>query len=92
LINFIKIKNSAARSNWHLFYTLINNEELRHYRKHSVKMQRLDKKINEKVEELSICQKLSNCFKKENRAVTPQLSIVNVQPIKTETYRNSEKM
>ena len=30
------IKNNPARDNWHLAYTLINNGQLRYYRKHAI--------------------------------------------------------
>jgi len=34
-----KNPNTRGKSNWHLAYTLLNNGELKHYRKHSIKMQ-----------------------------------------------------
>ena len=61
-----KVKNTPARANWHLAYTLLNNEELRHCRKHSIKMQRLHKRL-EKTEEESVFDKLKQCCSSKNK-------------------------
>ena len=58
-----KVKITPARANWHLAYTLINNEELRHYRKHSIKMQKLERRLEKGAEKESLLDTLKTCCK-----------------------------
>ena len=53
-----KIPNTPGKANWHLLYTLLKNDELRHYRKHSIKMQKLEKKVRREEQRPSLIQRM----------------------------------
>jgi len=53
-----KIPNTRGKANWHLAYTLLKNDELRHYRKHSIKMQKLEEKVRTDAQRTSLIQKV----------------------------------
>ena len=60
------VKITPARANWHLAYTLINNEKLRHYRKHSIKIQKFERRLEQEDKNHFILDKIKTCCTSKN--------------------------
>lgn len=98
-----KIPNTRGKANWHLAYTLLKNEELRHYRKHSIKMQKLEEKVRMDAQRTSLFQKVSGKMKvKKTKSKNDEMTERNpknddiyedeiyIKPVETKTTKLDE--